>query len=180
MLVPLTIATVLVASAAPVAVTAAMVFCALPLLATMGDSEAHRLRVQHGVAGGWAERRMPPGPLAPIRLLRNMVVSLLRASPMLLVAGVLVAGWYGLDELVDAVVVIDLTLRAIGVLVVGVLVAPARHGSARFRTHLGVYRMVDSLVPDGRISQRLVVCWLLALFVSVAAIWLTPSPFPLP
>src|SRR5690554_7393148 len=47
----------------------------LPWLATAGDSLAHRLRSQHGVAAGWAETRMGPGALAPVRFLRNVVLS---------------------------------------------------------------------------------------------------------
>ncbi len=180
LLLPLTAVALATASAAPVLVMTVLVVVVLPLIATLGDSLAHRLRAEHGVAGRWAERRMAPGPLAPARFVRNVVVSIVRATPMIGVGAVLLAGWYGLDRLTDAGEVLDLTLRAIGLLVVGVTVATARDGSGRFRTGLGLDHLVARWVPEGRTTERLVVLWMVATFVVAGAVWLTPDPFPLP
>lgn len=180
LLLPLTAVALATASAAPVLVTALVVLVVLPLVATFGDSLAHRLRAEHGVVGGWAERRLAPGALAPGRFLRNVVVSTLRGAPMIGVGAVLLAGWYGLDRLTDATIVLDLALRAIGLLVVGVIVVTARDGSGRFRTALGIDALVARWVPDGRTTERIVILWIVATFVVAGALWLTPDPFPLP
>ncbi len=178
--VPAMAATLALASAAPVLATVAAVGLGLPALATVGDSVAHRLRATHGIAGGWAERRMAPGALAPARFVRNLLASVLRASPMLGVGSVLLAGWYGLEALDAPNVVLDWSLRGIGLLVVGVVVGTAREGSVRFRTGLGIDNLVERLVPNGRTTERTVVLWIVAAFVVAGGLWLTPDPFPLP
>lgn len=180
LLVPLTVVALATASAAPVLMTAVVVCLALPTIATVGDSLAHRLRAEHGVSSGWAAQRLGAGAMVPVRFLRNVVVSTLRASPMIGVGAILLAGWYGLDRLTDAPWALDWSLRAIGLLVVGVIVATARHGSGRFRTALGLDELVARVVPDGRTTERVVVLWILATFVVAGAVWLTPDPFPLP
>jgi hypothetical protein len=180
LVVPLFLVALATASAAPVLVTALVVFVALPALATLGDSVAHRLRAEHGVASGWAERRLAPGALAPARFVRNVVSSALRATPMIGVGAILLAGWYALDRLDVPQSLLDLTLRGIGVLVVGVTVVTQRDGSARFRTGLGLDELVGRWVPDGRTTERLVVLWLVAALVIAGSLWLTPDPFPLP
>jgi hypothetical protein len=180
LLVPLAGIAVAVGAAAPVLGTAVVVLLALPLLATIGDSVAHRLRAEHGVASGWAEQRLAPGALAPARFLRNALVSLVRATPMIGVGAVLLAGWYGLDNLAEGSPVVDWALRAIGALVVGVIVGTARDGSGRFRTGLGLDHLVARWVPEGRTTERMVVIWLVATFVVAGAVWLSPDPFPLP
>ena len=180
LLLPFTVVALAAASAAPVLITAVLVLLALSLVATLGDSLAHRLRAEHGVASGWAERRMAPGALAPVRLLRNVVVSTLRAAPMVGIGAVLLAAWYGLDRLTDAGALVDLALRVIGLLVVGVILATARTGSGRFRTGLGLDDLVARWVPDGRTTERIVILWIVATFLVAGSIWLTPDPFPLP
>ena len=180
LLLPLSAVALAAATAAPVFALAALVWLVLPLIATLGDSVAHRLRREHGVAGGWAERRMAPGSLAPARFVRNLVVSTVRALPMIGVGAVLLAGWYGLDRLVEATAPVDLALRAIGLVVVGIVLGTARHASSRFRVELGLDELVRRWVPEGRTTERLVVLWILALFLVAGAIWLSPSPFPLP
>lgn len=177
---PLAVVALATASAAPVLVTALVVLVALPLIATIGDSQAHRLRSEHGVAGGWAEQRVAPGALAPARFLRNSVVSTVRATPMIGVGAVLLAAWYGLDRITDIPLLVDLALRAIGLGVVGATLLTARDGSGRFRTGLGVDDIVARWVPDGRTTERLVIFWIVATFVVAGSLWLTPDPFPLP
>lgn len=180
LLFPLTAVALATASAAPVLVTTVLVFVVLPLIATLGDSQAHRLRTEHGVSAGWAERRMAPGALATPRFVRNAMVSTLRATPMIGVGAVLLAAWYGLDRITEVATVVDLALRAIGLLVVGIILVTARDGSGRFRTGLGLDDLVARWVPDGRTTERLVVLWIGATFVIAGSLWLTPDPFPLP
>lgn len=176
---PLAVLALATATAAPVVVTAVVVVVALPLLATAGDSVAHCVRSGHGVGRGWAESRYSAGALAPARFGRNLVMSLLRALPMLTVGGALLASWYALSRTSVSQVIVDLVLRGIGVLVMGGLVATARHGSAWFRTGLGLDAVAARLVPDGRTNERLVIFWLVAALVVAGALWLAPDPFPL-
>jgi serine/threonine-protein kinase len=178
--VPLLAVALATASAAPVLVTALVVLVVLPLVATIGDSAAHRLRTRHGVAGGWAERRLAPGALAPARFVRNVAASVLRASPMIGIGAVLLAGWYGLEGLDAPALLLNGTLRGIGIVVVGVVVATARDGSSRFRSGLGIDALVERWVPDGRTTEAMAIGWVVAVFVVAGSLWLTPAPFPLP
>ena len=180
LLVALMLVALSAASAAPVMVSLLLVLVVFPGIATLGDSVAHRLRREYGMTSGWAERRLTPGVLAPARLARNIIFSVLRSSLALVVGGVLVAAWYGLEQLTSNPVALDLSLRGIGLVVVGIILAVGRSGSARFRTALGLDELVSRWVPDGRTSERLVVLWVVCTFVAAASIWLTPSPCPLP
>lgn len=178
--VPALLVVLALASAAPVLATAVLVLVVLPALATLGDSAAHRLRAAHGVAGGWAERRLAPGALVTPRFVRNVAASVLRAIPMLGVGVVLLAGWYGIDALGASRTLVDGALRLIGLLAAGVLAMAAREGTARFRTGAGIDHLVVRLVPGGRTTERLVVLWIVAAFLVAGALWLRPDPFPLP
>ena len=71
------------------------------------------------------------------------------------------------------------TLRGIGIVVVGVVVATARDGSSRFRSGLGIDALVERWVPEGRTTEGLVIGWVVAVFVVAGSLWLTPAPFPL-
>jgi len=168
------------AMAAPVLMTALLVLVVLPLLATVGDSIAHRSRADAGIAGGWAERHLSPGLLAPARFVRNMAVSVLRASPIVGIAAVFLAAWYVLGETSVSTGALDVALRLIGGVTAAAIIASAREGSSRFRTGLGLDELVARAVPDGRTTERVVVGWLVVTIIVVAAIWLTPDPFPLP
>lgn len=180
LLVPLTAVALAVASAAPVLATAVVVLVALPWIATVGDSVAHRLRSEHGVSAGWAEQRMAPGALAPARFVRNAFMSLLRAIPMIGVGAVLLAVWYVLERVDAPGAALDAYLRVTGVLVVGTIVMLGRDGGHRFRTALGLDELTRRWVPEGRTTERLVVGWVVAVAIVASAIWLTPDPFPLP
>lgn len=178
--VPLFLLAVGAGAAAPVLATALLVAVVLPLLATRGDSAAHRLRVRYGVADGWAERRMGPGALAPARFVRNVVASVVRASPLVGLGAVLLAGWYALEGLDVSRELLHAALRVVGVVVVGAIAYLARQGSRRFRTGLGLDDLAARLTPDGRLNERVVVLWLVSVALVAGGFWLTPSPFPLP
>ena len=177
---PLFVLAVAVGSAAPVLATFVMVLVAVPLLATSGDSVAHRLRSEHGVAGGWAERRLSAGSLAPVRFVGNVAMSVLRASPIIGIGAVLLAAWYALGRTSLDPTVLDLVLRGLGAVTLGALASTAREGSARFRTGLGLDELVWRWVPDGRTTERVLVGWLVTALVVATALWLSPDPFPLP
>ena len=176
---PLLVLAVSLGGAAPVFTVAVLVGLVLPLIATHGDSVAHRLRLQHGVADGWAERRVGPAAVAPVRGVRNVFSSALRASPLVGLGAVLMAGWYGLNGLDLDRSVLGLALRAIGVVVAGSIALMSRHGSRRFRTGLGLDDLADRLARTGGVSERVVVLWLVAGALAAGAWWLSPSPFPL-
>jgi predicted Ser/Thr protein kinase len=178
--VPLTLVALATASAAPVLMTALVVGIGLPALATYGDSVAHRLRVAHGIGSGWAERRLPPAALMPGRFARNLVVSVIRTSPIIGIGAVLMGAWYGLEHAGVPDGLLDALLRGIGVLTVGLILLTSREGSQRFRTGFGLDELVGRWVPGGRTTERLVVCWLVAAFIVAGALWLSPDPFPLP
>ena len=178
--IPLFALAVAAGGAAPVLATAIVVGLALPLLATRGDSAAHRLRLRYGVADGWAERRMGPGALASPRFVRNVIASVVRASPLVGLGAVLLAGWYGLEGLDVSRGLLHASLRAIGVVVVGSIAYLSRQGSRRFRTGLGLDDLAERLSPDGRVNERVVVLWLVTGALVAGGFWLTPSPFPLP
>lgn len=165
--------------ATAVAATVVLVLVVLPWLATVGDGAVQRLRDAHGLGSGWAARRLGPATLAPARFARNVAVSFVRALPMIGVGAALLGGWYALRSLDVSRPVLDLSLRAIGLIVVGVLLATLRDGSGRFRTGFGVEDLVRRWVPGGRTSEGVVVGWVMAVALVAGALWLSPDPFPL-
>ena len=178
--VPLLAVALAAGAAAPVLGAAVLILVMLPALATAGDTAAHRMRAEYGIEGGWAERRMAPGTLAPMRFFRNVVASVLRASPLIGVGAVLLAAWYGLDHMAVSRNLLHVTLRGVGLFIVGLAAYTARGGSSRFRTGLGIDEMVQRWVPDGRTTERVVILWLVAGALVAGSLWLTPAPFPLP
>lgn len=180
LLLPLTALSLATATAAPVLITALLVLVVLPLIATLGDSATHRLRSEYGVASGWAEQRLAPATLAPARFVRNILVSAIRATPMVGMGALLLAAWYALQNLDAGRVLLDLSLRGIGLAVVGTILATSRNASGRFRSGIGLEELTARWVPQGRTTERVVVIWLLSAALVAASFWLTPSPFPLP
>jgi serine/threonine-protein kinase len=178
--IPLFAVAVAAGMAAPVLAMILLVAVALPWLATFGDSVAHRLRISHGVEGGWLERRASPGALAPARFVRNLAVSVVRASPIIGMGAVLLGAWYAIESTSAPDGLVDAVLRAVGALVVGVTLVTAREGSARFRTGFGLDELVRRAVPEGRTTEVVVVGWIVAVLLVAGALWLTPDPFPLP
>ena len=167
------------ASVAPVAVTTVLVLVVLPWLATVGDGAVQRMRDAHGLGSGWAARRLGPATLAPARFVRNVAVSFVRALPMVGVGAALLGGWHALRSLDVSRSLLDLSLRAIGLIVVGVLLATLRDGSSRFRTGFGVEDLVRRWLRDGRTDERVVVGWVVAVALVAGALWLSPDPFPI-
>ena len=167
-------------AALPLVATAVVAGVVVPLLATVGDSVAHRLRRAHGVAQGWAERRMSPAALAPTRYLRNLVMCVVRSSPLIGLGAALLAAWYALDGLNLAAPAMAWMLRGIGAFTVGGILATSRVGSARFRTGLGIDDLVARWIPDGRTNERVMIGWLVAAALVAGLLWLDPDTFPLP
>ncbi len=177
--VPLAILAIAAGSAAPLVVIGLLVLVVLPLLATVGDSVARRQRAQRGFAAGRSER-LPVGVVVPSRFVRNLVTSVLRTSPIVGVSAVFIGCWYALDQTSLPQGILDVTLRLIGGGTAWLLLVSAREGSPRFRSGLGIDRLVHRLAPVGRMTERLIVAWLLVAIGVVAALWLAPDAFPLP
>lgn len=178
--VPLVILALALAAAAPVLTTLLLVLVALPVLATIGDSLGHRQRAHAGIAGGWSERHLSPGALAPGRFLRNAVVSVVRVSPILGVSALVLGAWYVLGASGSTTATAEGSLRLIGVATVGAVLAASRTGTDRFRCGDGVDWLVARLVPGGKMSERVLVGWIIVALAVAAALWLRPDPFPLP
>jgi len=177
--VPLAVFAVAAGSAAPLIVIGLLVLVVFPLLATVGDAAARRERAQLGFAEGRSER-LPAGVVVPSRFVRNLVTSVLRTSPILGVTAVFLACWYALAQTSLPTGALDVLLRLIGGVATAALLAGARQGSSRFRTGLGIERLVVRLAPGGRVTERLAVAWIVIVIGVVAALWLTPDAFPLP
>lgn len=167
-------------AALPVAATALTLLVVLPALATAGDREARRLRTTIGMEPTWADRRLPPSLGAAGRFVRNLAASVLRSSPIVGVAAVVLGGWYLLDATSLSGSVTDALLRLVGAGTVAALLASAREGTAGFRSGLGIDRLAAWIAPGGRVTERVVVAWILAVVVVVACLWLHPDPLPLP
>lgn len=176
---PLALLAVAAGSAAPLLVIGLVVLVVLPLLATAGDAVARRQRAERGFADGKAER-LPTSVVVPSRFVRNLVTSVLRTSPIVGVSAVFLGCWYALDQTSLPQGILDITLRLIGGGAVAMLLLGAREGSARFRSGLGIDHLITRFAPDGRVTERLLVLWLVAAIGVVAALWLTPDAFPLP
>jgi serine/threonine-protein kinase len=176
------LAAVAVAWSAAVPVLAVILVAALvlPLLATAGDSQAHRERDEAGVANGWAEQRMSPRALAGPRLVRNMAFGVARGLPALGLGAVLLLGWYGIEGVGAASSVLDALLRLVGVVSMVVLLTVGTSGAGRYRPDGGLERVVAWIRPDGRVGERAIVVWVVALGLVAAALLLRPTPFPLP
>jgi hypothetical protein len=95
------------------------------------------------------------------------------------VSAVFLGCWYALDQTSLPQGILDVLLRVIGGGTVWLLLLGAREGSPRFRSGLGIDRVVRLVAPEGRVSERVVVLWLLAAIGVAAALWLTPDAFPL-
>ncbi|MCB0971381.1 MAG: serine/threonine protein kinase [Acidimicrobiales bacterium] len=177
---PVAAALVGLGAALPVAATAVVLLAVLPVLATIGDADARRLRLEVGVEPGWADRHLPSSVSGIGRFLRNLVVAVLRSSPIVGIAALLLGGWYALDATSAPAAITEWLLRLVGAATVAALLASAREGTARFRSGIGIDAVAARLVSGGRFSERVVVLWLLAVVVVAASLWLTPDPLPLP
>jgi serine/threonine-protein kinase len=177
--VPLAVLAVAAGSAAPLVAIGLLVLVVFPVLATVGDIAARRERAQLGFADGRAER-LPNGVVVSARFLRNLLTSVLRTSPIVGLAALFLAAWYALAQTSLPTGILEVALRIVGGAATAALLAGVRHGSSRFRTGLGIERLVARLAPEGRITERLAVTWIVIVIGIVAALWLTPDAFPLP
>lgn len=177
--VPVGVAVASLASAAPVVVIPLLVLVALPALATVGDVVVHRYRSDIG-ADVKAWHRVDARAAAPAFFLRNVLTSILRAIPALLLGAVAIgvaaligspdpgSGWR------------DLVIRLGGVGAVLCLLVPARHGGRAFRTGTGINRVVTEFVDDrGRLDTRGWVLLVVAVALTAFGLWLHPELWPL-
>ena len=118
--------------------------------------------------------------VVPSRFVRNLVTCVVRTSPIVGISAVFLGCWYALDQTSLPQGLLDVVLRFIGGGAVAMLLLSVREGSPRFRTGLGIDHVVTRLAPDGRITERLLVAWLVIAIGVAAALWLTPDAFPLP
>jgi hypothetical protein len=177
--VPVGVAVASLASAAPVVVIPLLVLVVLPALATVGDVVVHRYRSEIG-ADVKAWHRVDARAAAPAFFLRNVLTSILRAIPALLLGAVAIgvaaligspdpgSGWR------------DLVIRLGGVGAVLCLLVPARHGGRAFRTGTGINRVVTEFVDDrGRLDTRGWVLLVVAVALTAFGLWLHPELWPL-
>jgi hypothetical protein len=177
--VPVGVAVASLASAAPVVVIPLLVLVALPALATVGDVVVHRYRSDIG-ADVKAWHRVDARAAAPAFFLRNVLTSILRAIPALLLGAVAIgvaaligspdpgSGWR------------DLVIRLGGVGAVLCLLVPARHGGRAFRSGTGINRVVTEFVDDrGRLDTRGWVLLVVAVALTAFGLWLHPELWPL-
>jgi hypothetical protein len=156
---------VAVTGALPVLGAVLLASVVLPALATVGDTVVRRRR---------------DGGYVVVRMLRNAAVGVLRTSPVIGVAALLLGLWYLVAETSLGQGVVDAMLRTLGMGTAAALWLATREGSERFRSGTGVLALVERASPAGRTTQRLVVGWVVAAAVVAGALWLEPHPFPLP
>ncbi|MFN8019003.1 MAG: serine/threonine-protein kinase [Acidimicrobiales bacterium] len=163
------LAVVALGSSLPVVIVGLLVLVVFPLLATVGDH-----------VGLDAPRRVPTPVLAPARFARNLFASALRTSPILGLFALGLALWYGLDATSLSQGLVDALLRVVGAGAVAALLLSVREGSSRFRTGPGLDAVARWWAPDARITQRIVVGWVVCLAVGAIGLWLVPDAWPLP
>jgi predicted Ser/Thr protein kinase len=162
---PAVAAAVAVTGALPVLGTVLLAMVGLPALATMGDTVVRQRR---------------DGGYVVVRFVRNAGVSIVRASPIIGIAALLLGLWYLAAGATISRAVTDVLLRVLGMGTAGALWLALRDGSDRFRTGVGIRALVERGAPGGRTTERLVIWWVLAAAVVAGALWLAPHPFPLP
>ena len=177
--VPLFALAVVAGSAAPILVLAVVVGLVLPTLATIGDGVARRRRASLGTAPGWGEAHLPAPVIGVARFVRNVGVAIVRTSPILGVTAVLLAGWYAMAQTSLPQGFLDVTLRLVGGGAVAAILLTSREGSPRFRSGLGIEQVVARSLPGGKVSERLIVAWIIIAMVIAIALWLSPDAFPL-
>ena len=176
---PLTLALVVLTSAAPVLMTVVSALVILPLLATDGDLALHRHRRTWGGAANWFQRRGELFAAAP-RFVRNVVVSFVRALPTLILLGVLVACWYQIHSHARLAQTAMWFLRLSGVAVGLLLVVPAMRGSRRFNTGVAIDAIHLRLAPSGsRLIATGWLLWLVAILLIAAGAAFSPDVWPL-
>ena len=177
--VPVGVAVASLASATPVVVIPLLVLVALPALATVGDIVVHHYRSDIG-ADVKAWHRVDARAAAPAFFLRNVLTSILRAIPALLLGAVAigVAALIGSPEPGSGWR--DLVIRLGGVGAVLCLLLPARHGGRAFRSGTGINRVVTEFVDDrGHLATRGWVLLVVSVALTAFGLWLHPELWPL-
>jgi hypothetical protein len=177
--VPVGVAVASLASATPVVVIPLLVLVALPALATVGDIVVHRYRSDVG-ADVKAWHRVDARAAAPAFFLRDVLTSILRAIPALLLGAVAigVAALIGSPEPGSGWR--DLVIRLGGVGAVLCLLLPARHGGRAFRSGTGINRVITEFVDDrGHLVTRGWVLLVVSVALTAFGLWLHPELWPL-
>lgn len=178
--VPLLAAVVALTSAAPVLLTALLVFVLLPVMATAGDVAHHRYRQQAGQAATRFQRA-GSGAVVPVRFVRNVPVSVGRALPALGILALMIGIYWLVDSLDVNALAGQVVLRATGAGVALLLCLPAGSGTSRFRTGAALDALGTRLRRPGgtRFGQAgwafLIVCTAL----TAAGLFLRPEAWPI-
>jgi serine/threonine-protein kinase len=177
--VPVAVAVASLASSTPVVVVPLLVLIGLPALATVGDIVVHRYRSDIG-ADVKAWHRVDARAAAPAFFLRNVLTSILRAIPALLLGAVAVgvAALIGSPEPSSGWR--DLVIRLGGIGAVLCLLLPARHGGRGFRSGTGINHLVTEFVDEqGRLISRGWVLMVVSVALTAFGLWLHPELWPL-
>lgn len=169
--VPLAVAAITTASAAPILAAAILIAVLLPIVATAGDA-ADRIERFGSDRSIGLKRRLGPW------FVKNLVVSTIRALPGIGLGAVLLLGHTAVRDLDPPRIVADGLLRIAGIATAVTVLAGITRPSERFRSRRGLRVLQDVIEPSGRIGERLVVTWVLALAIVAAALWLEPTRFP--
>lgn len=161
--VPFVIATFALCSAAPVLGGAAFVLVVLPVLATLGDPRRNGLR-----------------RFATIRFLGHQVRGLVRALPVIGLAVLLLLGHRAAVGADLGPVATDLLLRITGVAVAAGLLGALRASTERSSLRAGLRRVMTRSETELGIGERTITIWIVLLALTVIAIWVDPTPFPVP
>lgn len=175
--VPVGLALAALASSTPVLGIAALVVAVVPLVATGGDLLVHRDRREAGAARSWWQR-LDPAVVAPLLVLRNAMVSVLRSLPAIalvavaVVVGRLAAGHENLE------VLRNLGVRALGLVAAFSILIPMARTGGRLRAPLAIDHTVPLVVDRGRPNLQGWILWIACIGLCAAGLWLTPEIWP--
>lgn len=170
--VPAAMALAAAASAAPVVVPAALMLVVLPSLAALG------VNTRRSVEGG--RRRLPDAAAVILRFPLELLRSVLREIPAIVLTAVLLIAHRALVDLDVASVVTTGLLRLTGVIAVTALLVGTARPDGRADIAFGLERIMTRLRPGRRITEAVVITWILCLGGAVAGLALAPTTFPLP
>jgi hypothetical protein len=177
--VPVAVAVASLASSTPVVVVPLLVLVGLPALATVGDIVVHRYRSDIG-ADVKAWHRVDARAAAPAFFLRNVLTSIMRAIPALLLGAVAVgvAALVGSPEPSSGWR--DLVIRLGGIGAVLCLLLPARNGGRGFRSGTGINHLVTEFVDEqGHLVSRGWVLMVVSVALTAFGLWLHTELWPL-
>ncbi|CAN5827868.1 hypothetical protein BH24ACT3_BH24ACT3_00640 [soil metagenome] len=173
---PVGVAAAALGSAAPVVMAVLLVVVALPALATAGDVLLARRRGPL-VGGRWYHGAGLP-VVVPVRVLRNLLWSVLRALPALGLGVVLVAVAVAVDQVSDAFVAREALLRIAGAVTVVLIGRPVVRHRAGSRAAV-VTDVVHHRLETGP-AVRWWWLWFGGLALTTLGLWWHPELWPLP